>query len=590
MPAAPAVPRAGTIIDQRYVLGSLLGEGSFGAVWRAQDQRLSSRPVAVKLLKSEFLEHEATVRRFDAEADALAQISHPNIVGVLDRGAWKSQRYIVMEFVEGRGLSGWLADHRRQGERPPLATVFALFDQLCAGLEAAHAVRTPGPIVHRDLKPDNILLRSSARGEIIVKVVDFGIAQLGRRTATRSGVAMGTPLYMAPEQAFGHSGSIGPWTDVFTLGVLLIELLTLDAQATEDDAWWVVAVRRPRELRGMLPPRRPDVPDALWDVVAQCLQTEGVDRFVDAGALRVAVRDVAAGLLGVGVLSRPPWPASSPVPSPPTPTPTPASMPSPSSPMAGLAAALERSPTPVFERDPTERDDAVGVAHAATQLASADDPSPRWGRLFALVSLVAILLAGAIVSLLIWRDARPAASRAPLTIPPAVATVSQRSAVPGPVGNDPDLMNLLRRWDSAMRLQPGAPGLDGFYAPRVSWHAQATDAADIATQLERAVSSGGTNTFDWARSTWEPEAPTSGDVPAACRAVPGATGNVVKVRAWNDEFRPDRHASIGCQHLEGRYLLRLRHTPGGLRICHETWSVAEGICASCPTASVCARR
>ncbi|MDB4931712.1 MAG: Serine/threonine protein kinase, partial [Myxococcaceae bacterium] len=266
MAAAAAVPRAGTIIDQRYVLGSLLGEGSFGAVWRAHDQRLSSRSVAVKLLKSEFLEQESAVRRFDAEADALAQISHPNIVGVLDRGVWNSQRYIVMEFVEGRGLTGWLADHRRQSERPPLALVFALFDQLCAGLEAAHAVRTPGPIVHRDLKPDNILLRSSPRGEITVKVVDFGIAQLGRRTATRSGVTMGTPLYMAPEQSFGHSGSIGTWTDVFTLGVVLIELLTLDAQATEDDSWWVVAVRRTRELRAMLHARRADVAAALWDV------------------------------------------------------------------------------------------------------------------------------------------------------------------------------------------------------------------------------------------------------------------------------------------------------------------------------------
>nr|MBP6834903.1 serine/threonine protein kinase [Deltaproteobacteria bacterium] len=155
MPAAAAVPRAGTIIDHRYVLGSLLGEGSFGAVWRAQDQRLSNRPVAVKLLKSEFLEHESAVRRFDAEADALAQISHPNIVGVLDRGVWSGQRYIVMEFVEGRGLAGWLADHRRQSERPSLSAVLSVFDQLCAGLEAAHAVRTPGPIVHRDLKPDN---------------------------------------------------------------------------------------------------------------------------------------------------------------------------------------------------------------------------------------------------------------------------------------------------------------------------------------------------------------------------------------------------------------------------------------------------
>ena len=570
MPAAASVPRAGTIIDHRYVLGSLLGEGSFGAVWRAQDQRLSNRAVAVKLLKSEFLEHESAVRRFDAEADALAQISHPNIVGVLDRGVWNSQRYIVMEFVEGRGLSGWLADHRRQSERPSLAAVFSLFDQLCAGLEAAHAVRTPGPIVHRDLKPDNILLRASARGEMIVKVVDFGIAQLGRRTATRSGVTMGTPLYMAPEQAFGHSGSVGPWTDVFTLGVVLVELLTLDAQATDDDSWWVVAVRRPHELRAMLPPRRPDVPDALWDVVVQCLQTEGADRFVDAGALRVAVRDVAAGLLGAGALSRPPWPA--------TPSPLPA-----------VPTVAERLPSPVFDRTPTDRDDDRGVAHAATELAPSAPPL-RWGRLFALVSLAAALLAVGIVALLVWRDAHPSAAGASLTRPAAASNDPRPSGLPGPVGNDPELMDLLRRWDSAVRLQPGAPGLDRFYAPRVWWNAQSTDAAGIGSQLERAVLSGGTNSFDWSRSTWEREALTSSDVPGACRAVPGATGDVVKVRAWSEEYRADRHASIGCPRLEGRYLLRLRRTPAGLRICHESWSLSEGICASCPTAPVCSHR
>ena len=583
MPAAAAVPRSGTIIDQRYVLGGRLGEGSFGAVWRAQDQRLSLRAVAVKLLKSEFMEHESAVRRFDAEADALAQISHPNIVGVLDRGAWQGQRYIVMEFVEGRGLAGWLADHRRQGERPSLAMVFALFDQLCAGLEAAHAVRIPGPIVHRDLKPDNILLRSSPRGEITVKVVDFGIAQLGRRTATRSGVSMGTPLYMAPEQAFGHSGSIGPWTDVFTLGVVLVELLTLDAQATEEDSWWVVAVRRPTELRAMLPPRRADVPVALWDVVVQCLQTEGADRFVDAGALRVAVRTVATGLLGIGALSHPQWPVASPVPSLPAPT-------SARSSGAGLATVLERLQDPVFDRAPADRD-AAGVAHAATQLASAvSEPPLHWGRLFVGISVLAALLAGGIVGLLIWRDTHPAAAGATVIGARSVAAPVSRAALPGPVGNNPELMDLLRRWDSAVRLQPGAPGLDRFYASRVRWNGQTTDVADIGTQLERTIATGGTNSFDWSRSTWERERLTSGDVPTTCSSFPGATGEVVKVRAWNDEYRSDRHPSIGCAHLEGRYLLRLRRTPAGLRICHETWSMAEGICASCPTAPACAHR
>ncbi len=589
MAAPSTVPRAGTLIDQRYVLGSLLGEGSFGAVWRAQDQRLSNRAVAVKLLKTEFLEQESAVRRFDAEADALAQISHPNIVGVLDRGTFNGQRYIVMEFVEGRGLTGWIADHRRQSERPSLPVVLALFDQLCAGLEAAHAVRLPGPVVHRDLKPDNILLRTSARGELTVKVVDFGIAQLGRRTATRSGVTMGTPLYMAPEQAFGHSGSIGPWTDVFTLGVVLVELLTLDAQASEEDSWWVVAVRRPDELRAMLPLRRPDVPDVLWDVIAQCLQPEGADRFADAGALRVAVREVTASI--PGALSQPSWPTS--------PVPSSGSRPSgsrPSSPKRasgpGLATSLERMGSPVYEREPTVAEDDAVVAHADTQEAPATEPerSLRWGWLLALVSLVAALAAAGIVALLIWRDThRPAAHAAMPGATEAATTAARRPPSPGPVSNDPELFDLLRRWDSAVRLQPGAQALDLFYAPRVRWNGQTTTAAGIAEMLDRAASANGTNTFDWGRSAWEREPVTDRDVAATCSALPGATGDVVKVRAWAEEFRADRHPSIGCQRLAGRYLIRLRRTPQGLRICHESWSLVEGICASCPTAEVCAR-
>jgi hypothetical protein len=257
--------------------------------------------------------------------------------------------------------------------------------------------------------------------------------------------------------------------------------------------------------------------------------------------------------------------------------------------MLGLAAHVESLPGPVFDRTPTERDDDLAVAHAPTQLA-APEPPLRWGRLFAMVSLAAALAAGGIVALLVWRDAHPRTPRVRAQPAPVGADLEGRAAVPGPVGNEPALMDLLRRWDSAVRLQPGAQGLERFYAPRVSWNAQSMDVAGIAAQTERSVLAGGTNAFDWARSTWEREAPDGADVPATCRAVPGAVGDVVKVRAWNNEYRPDRHAAIGCPRLEGVYLLRLRRTPAGMRICHETWSMADGVCASCPGAPACVRR
>lgn len=122
------------------------------------------------------------------------------------------------------------------------------------------------------------------------------------------------------------------------------------------------------------------------------------------------------------------------------------------------------------------------------------------------------------------------------------------------------------------------------------WNGQTTDAAGITNRLEAAVRANGTIRFDWERSAWEREPVTDGDVAPTCSALPGATGDVIKVRAWADEYRGDRSAAIGCPRLVGRYLVRLRRTPQGLRICHESWSMAEGICASCPTAQVCARR
>ena len=243
---------SGSLVDQRYRLVSRLGEGTFGDVWRADDVRLSNRAVAVKFLKEEFLAHAEAVSRFESEADALAQVQHANVVGVLDRGVWSGHRYLVTEFVAGAPLTNWIDGYRQRREFPALAAVANLLDQLCAGVEAAHAVRVPGPIVHRDLKPDNVLLRDQVTGETVVKIVDFGIAQLGGRTGTRTGAMMGTPLYMAPEQALGNIAAVGPATDVFALAVIAIELLTLRPQPNEGEPWWGMAMQRAGEIRGLL--------------------------------------------------------------------------------------------------------------------------------------------------------------------------------------------------------------------------------------------------------------------------------------------------------------------------------------------------
>jgi len=281
---------AGSVIDGRYALTERLGDGTFGEVWRAADQRLSGRPVAVKFLKAEFGDRAEVVARFEAEVDALARLAHPNVVAVLDRGQWSRRRYFVMESVDAGTLRAWLDRHRAEGRRPELAEARRIFDAVCAGVEAAHAVMVPGPIVHRDLKPENVLLRAQPGAEVLVKVLDFGVAQLGGRQGTSTGMLLGTPEYMAPEQAMGQVSGVGPWTDVFSLGVVLVELLTLQSRSTGEEVWWGTSLKLAGNVRPLLAAARDDVPAAVWDAVVRALQTDGRDRYPNAGALRAALR------------------------------------------------------------------------------------------------------------------------------------------------------------------------------------------------------------------------------------------------------------------------------------------------------------
>ncbi|MEI8255596.1 MAG: protein kinase [Deltaproteobacteria bacterium] len=279
----------GAVIDGRYALDRPLGEGAFGEVWHAVDMRLSRRSVAIKFLRSEHLEHPELVARFDAEADALALLNHPCVVGIMDRGEWKGLRFLVTEFVAGGSLAEWLEQHRASGVLPDLGLVADLFDQVCAGVEAAHAVRAPGAIVHRDIKPENVLVRTLPDGKLAAKVLDFGIAQLGERRGTRTGMLLGTPAYMAPEQAMGLSGAVGPWTDVFALGVVLVEMLTLRFQLDAAETLWATAMQSAASIRPSLFSLRAGVAPGVWDVAVRALSPRGADRFADAGALRRAL-------------------------------------------------------------------------------------------------------------------------------------------------------------------------------------------------------------------------------------------------------------------------------------------------------------
>src|SRR5690348_2053083 len=195
-----------------YTILGELGRGGMGVVYRALQVDLN-RPVALKVLKATAAGPNA-IERFRAEAEAAARLRHPNIVQVYAAGTWEGQPYFALEYLEGGTLARRLA-----GNPQPPAEAAALVEALARAVQHAHE----RGVVHRDLKPANVLL--SADG--IPKVADFGLAR--RQEAglgTRTGDLLGTPAYMAPEQAAGRPHESGPATDVYALGAVLYECLT----------------------------------------------------------------------------------------------------------------------------------------------------------------------------------------------------------------------------------------------------------------------------------------------------------------------------------------------------------------------------
>ncbi|MFD0327949.1 serine/threonine-protein kinase [Streptacidiphilus monticola] len=204
-------------VGGRYAIESLVGQGGMGQVWSAHD-RVLGRRVAVKLLRPALLADPARAdelrRRFARESRVTARVNHPGLVTVYDAGEDGEDLYLAMEYVEGADL----ADHLAENGPYPWPWAVAVAAQLCPALAAVHAV----PAVHRDLKPRNVMIRQD--GTLVV--LDLGVAALLDDEATRftqTGTPVGSPAYMAPEQALGRP--VGPWSDLYSLGIVLHELL-----------------------------------------------------------------------------------------------------------------------------------------------------------------------------------------------------------------------------------------------------------------------------------------------------------------------------------------------------------------------------
>jgi serine/threonine protein kinase/tetratricopeptide (TPR) repeat protein len=220
--AAPGSRPEGGLLAGRYALGELLGEGGMGTVFRAEQVLPVKRPVAVKLIKPG-MDSARVVARFEAERQALALMEHPNIARVLDGGTTdRGQPFFVMELVNGLPLTAY-CDQKRLSVRQRLD----LFVLVCRAVEHAHQKG----VMHRDLKPSNILV-AEVDGKPVPKVIDFGLAKALQAGALPElsldgalGSLLGTPLYMAPEQANPDTADIDTRADIYALGVVLYELL-----------------------------------------------------------------------------------------------------------------------------------------------------------------------------------------------------------------------------------------------------------------------------------------------------------------------------------------------------------------------------
>jgi hypothetical protein len=271
-------------LGDRYELHQLIAAGGMGQVWRAQDLALQ-RPVAVKVLRSEYTGDPTFLARFRAEAQNAASLSHPNIAAVFDYGEVTAQdgtgetlAYLVMELITGEPLSALLA---REGALDT-ATTLSILRQTAFALGEAHRAG----MVHRDVKPGNILVCPDGH----VKITDFGIAWSARSVAlTRTGQVIGTPQYLSPEQAEGRLAT--PASDVYGLGLIGYECLS-GHPAFEGDNPVTIALKQVRQNPDPLPDR---LPTGVRTLIGRAVAKDPGARFADGAAFVAAIEDVLAG-------------------------------------------------------------------------------------------------------------------------------------------------------------------------------------------------------------------------------------------------------------------------------------------------------
>jgi tRNA A-37 threonylcarbamoyl transferase component Bud32 len=261
----------GTVLSGRYRLESKLGSGGMSTVYLSRDETLE-RWVAAKVLHREISDQPDQIERFRREARAVAQVSHPNVVAVIDAGEDGGRPYIVFEYVDGETLKARIDRHPAG---LPLDEAAAYAIEIGRGLGAAHGRR----LVHRDVKPQNVLIDSEGRA----KVTDFGIArELEQDGLTKTGRVLGTTDYVSPEQAMGRP--VDARSDIYSLGILLYEMLTGEVPFKADNLVGV-AMKHVNEQVPDVQRRRRDVSSALAAVVERATEKKPEKRYTDTNAM-----------------------------------------------------------------------------------------------------------------------------------------------------------------------------------------------------------------------------------------------------------------------------------------------------------------
>ena len=278
----------GTMLSGRYEVLKRVGSGGMADVYMAKDHKLN-RNVAVKVLKSEYVEDEKFLKKFETEAQAVARLSHPNIVNIYDVGIEDGINYIVMELAEGITLKEYI---RKKGYLSPKETV-EISTQIASAISHAHK----NHIIHRDIKPQNILVSDTG----IIKVTDFGIAKAtSSNTVTSTATAMGSVHYISPEQAKGRF--CDEKSDIYSLGITMYEMVTGHVPFDHENGVTIALMHLQNEIT---PPSqiRDGIPDSLEKIILKCTMKKPEERYQTAddliADLRLVFEDASGGYVGV---------------------------------------------------------------------------------------------------------------------------------------------------------------------------------------------------------------------------------------------------------------------------------------------------